>query len=54
MEITIEEIATQDVKFINLCDGEFIIDGVLRLYVKDDVSRYEIDKTFKTLKRYRD
>jgi ribosomal protein S18 acetylase RimI-like enzyme len=53
MNIIIKEINANSVKAVNTCDGEFIIDSRLALYVESDEIRYQIVKSPQTAKRYR-
>lgn len=53
MGTIIEEINANNVKDVNTCDGEFIIDTKLEIVVEDDAIYYKIVKTPQTKKRYK-
>jgi ribosomal protein S18 acetylase RimI-like enzyme len=52
MRITTEEINARNVKDVSKCEGEFIIDARLVLYVENDEIRYTITEVPSTKKRY--
>jgi streptothricin acetyltransferase len=52
MGMIIEEINASNVKDVNQCDGEFVIDARIALYVEDDVVRYKVLKIPSIEKRY--
>jgi ribosomal protein S18 acetylase RimI-like enzyme len=52
MRISIEEINTGNVRDVNQCDGEFIMDARLVLHVENDEIRYTVTEIPGTRKRY--
>jgi ribosomal protein S18 acetylase RimI-like enzyme len=52
MRITIEEINARNIRDVNKCEGEFIIDAKLVLHVENDEVRYTITELPRTTKRY--
>lgn len=52
MGIIIEEINTNNAKYVNTFDGEFVIDEILTLHVDGDEIRYEIVEVPQATKRY--
>jgi hypothetical protein len=52
MRITIEEINARNIRDMNKCKGEFIIDAKLVLHVENGEIRYTVTEVPSTVKRY--